>query len=118
MRMQPSLSILLAVLLLVATGCATTGPSGTTSAERSANDTPRQFAVASSTSVTGMSDDLPSEGCANPLIDPRDGTELRLKRSIMGKGDYDVPDGKYGVGPNELLRVDCSSGQPLKIVKR
>lgn len=118
--MQRSFSILLAVLLLVATGCAATGTSGSASmsADRSATDAPRKFAVASSTSVTGMSDDLPAEGCANPLIDPRDGTELRLMRSIMGKGDYEVPNGKYGVGSNELLRVDCSSGQPEKVVKR
>jgi hypothetical protein len=105
-------------LLLLVTGCATTTGSASTAADRSADDTPRQFVMASASSVSGMTDDLPADACANPLLDPRDRTELRLVRSIMGKGDYAVPNGKYGVGPDELLRVDCASGQPMKIVRR
>lgn len=56
--------------------------------------------------------------CLNPMRDPRDGAELRLVRSAAGRGDYEVPAGRYGVRPDELLRLDCSSGRPIGVVRR
>jgi hypothetical protein len=87
----------------------------------------------------------PDEACTVRLRDPRDSTtRLRLVRSqqVGGdltpntsrsptrdvvpnlppthrdfRGDYAVePPGRYGVGPGELLRLDCVSGRALGIV--
>ena len=86
----------------------------------------------------------PDEACTVRLRDPRDSTRLRLVRSqrVGGdqtpntarsttpdvapspptahrdfRGDYAVdPPGRYGVGPGELLRLSCISGQALGIV--
>jgi hypothetical protein len=58
------------------------------------------------------------ENCYNPLIDPRDQTRLQLIRSEGGHGDYAVPPGRYGVEPAFLLRVNCSTGVAIGIVKR
>lgn len=58
--------------------------------------------------------------CSNPIIDPRDGTELRLVRERQYRhGDY-LPDraGRYGVGRGELLRLDCNTGEIVGIVPR
>jgi hypothetical protein len=115
MRHRPA-ALFLATALLLLAGCATT--QAPAPVERVPNDAPRQFAVASATTVSGLSDDLPADRCPPSLIDPRDGTELRLVRSAMGKGDYAVPDGTYGIGPEELLRIDCSSGRAVKRVRR
>jgi len=65
----------------------------------------------------------PHEGepgtCRSPLVDPGDGTRLVLVRSLRGtRGDYEVPPGRYGVGRDELLRVDCSSGAVIGVVPR
>ena len=61
------------------------------------------------------------DSCRSPLIDPRDQTQIRIVRSGGSggghRGDYEVPAGRYGVGENELLRIECSSGEPLGIVR-
>lgn len=58
--------------------------------------------------------------CRSPLVDPRDQTRLRLVRSgpVGGShhGDYEVPGGRYGIGPDELLRIDCGTGRAVGIV--
>jgi hypothetical protein len=56
--------------------------------------------------------------CQNPLFDPADRTELRLVRSAHGRGDYEVPNGKYGVREAELLRLECGSGRTVGVVKK
>jgi hypothetical protein len=56
--------------------------------------------------------------CRSPMTDPRDGTTLRLVWSSGGLGEYEVPKGRYGVGADEVLRVDCASGKAIGIVKR
>lgn len=56
--------------------------------------------------------------CRTPLQDPNDGTRLTLDRSSAGQGDYVVPEGRYGVRPGELLRVECATGKALGIVRR
>lgn len=63
-------------------------------------------------------------GCRAHLADPTFGTQLTLVRSTDRGGapttywgDYQVtPIGRYGVGENELLRVDCRTGQAVGIV--
>ena len=80
---------------------------------RMAQDPPAQF-------VTEEGGPPPAYSCRSPLIDPRDQTRLRLVRSgavgATHQGDYEVPEGRYGVRTGELLRVDCSTGQALGIV--
>lgn len=56
--------------------------------------------------------------CVSPLVDPRDGTEIRFVRSTEGMADYEVPAGKYGVKNGELLRANCQNGKIIGIVKR
>lgn len=82
------------------------------SVSRVATATPAAFVLADGTA--GEESPL----CRNPLYDPADRTSVRLVRSEMGRGDYEVPDGKYGVGPGELLRLECGSGRPVGIVRR
>ncbi len=60
----------------------------------------------------------PGQGCRSPLFDPRDGARLRLIRSASDRGDYEAPEGRYGVNARELIRVNCYSGEVLGIVKR
>lgn len=56
--------------------------------------------------------------CHRPLEDPRDGTRLVMQRSGADVADYAVPSGRYGVAERELLRVRCSTREPLGIVRR
>ena len=58
------------------------------------------------------------EGCRSPLVDPRDGTRLKLVRSMGGRGDYEPEERRYGLSADELLRVDCASGRPVGAVPR
>ncbi|HUF50700.1 MAG TPA: hypothetical protein VMN60_07705 [Longimicrobiales bacterium] len=100
------------MLVALSTGCATVQE--TTDRElRAADDVPPAF-----TTEDGVA---PVQSCSNTLIDPRDQTRLRLMRSAdtggMYRGDYDVPSGKYGVGSQELLRINCATGEPLGIVR-
>ena len=61
-------------------------------------------------------------GCRTHLWDPRDRTALILVRSIALApsahwGDYTVtPPGRYGLGPDRLLRIDCATRRPLGAV--
>ena len=104
-----------AVLLpLIAAACASTSTFTPDPANlRMAQDAPAQF-------VTEDGTPPPADSCRSPLIDPRDQTRLRLVRSgsVGGahQGDYEVPEGRYGVRTGELLRIDCASGQALGIV--
>lgn len=56
--------------------------------------------------------------CHSPLVDPRDGTKLTMIRSANGMGDYAPPDGRYGVGTKELLRIECATGVAIGIVQK
>ncbi|HWA17170.1 MAG TPA: hypothetical protein VG817_12095 [Gemmatimonadales bacterium] len=106
----------LAVLGLV-TGCFSNNiPSGYRG--RTAENAPPRFETSSNVARIAPADTLPGSGCLSPLHDPRDGTKLILYRSYEGIGDYEVPDGKYGVGRRELLRIDCNTGEVRGIVGR
>jgi hypothetical protein len=104
-----------ACLALLMSGCSI-GMERTEASEavlRQAHDTPARF-----TTVDGV---MPEDACRTTIIDPRDQTSLRLARSaqhgMIYRGDYEVPDGRYGVGRGELLRVDCASGEVIGIVR-
>lgn len=61
----------------------------------------------------------PGGACRNPMVDPRDGTRLILfESSSDGRGLYEVPPGRYGVGEGRLLQIDCGTGRALGIVRR
>lgn len=100
-------------LLGMAGGCTTvqntlkTTPS---TIDRPASDIPGQFTLQSGALNSNAV-------CQGPLVDPRDKTLLQLVHADRGEGNYQVPDGKYGVGPGELLRVDCTTGRALGILK-
>jgi hypothetical protein len=87
-----------------------------------AKDLPDHFMVAVS-GVSQREEPRAGEGCRNPLVDPRDGTELNLVRSKDGIGDYQVLGdqyslaSRYGVDPRHYLRVDCATGKALGVVE-
>jgi hypothetical protein len=56
--------------------------------------------------------------CHSPLVDPSDGTRILMVRAENGYGDYVVPDGRYGVGKDDILRIQCSTGRPVGIFTR
>ena len=62
-------------------------------------------------------DTLAGAGCLSPMVDPRDGAQLRFVFSAS-YGDYEVPAGRYGASANELLRLDCNTGRVIGIVRR
>lgn len=104
---------LASVALLLAAACAASSAPFGGMEVRPADDTPPAFATEDGT--------IPVEACRSPLVDPRDQTRLRLIRSApLGAthyGDYEVPvTGRYGVGRDELLRVNCETGQALGVV--
>lgn len=78
---------------------------------RTAEDLPTRFEIPGGVSWGGTS-------CSNPIIDPVDGSELVLVQSHAGLGDYSVESGKYGVGRGELLRINCTTGEVIGIIKR
>lgn len=105
-----------AVALAALAGCAVGG--GTMSAVlRPAELTPPRFEPELA-ELRLPADTIAGGGCRSPLHDPRDGTEIRFVRSAAGVGDYHVPSGRYGVGPGELLRVECNTGRAIGIVRR
>ena len=109
---------LLTIAALGALACACSTGMGTRHVSGAATDAPDRFQVLDVAS--GSRRDVgPGPDCASPLVDPRDGTQLRLERSSGGQGDYAVATaGRYGLAPDELLRVDCGSGAALGKVAR
>lgn len=85
-------------------------PSDTTA--RIATDIPVQFLPAPESGLDPLR-------CKEVLLDPRNDTELTLVRSRGGRrGDYAVPGGRYGVGSEELLRINCRDNTVIGIVSR
>lgn len=62
-------------------------------------------------------DTIAGPGCVSPMVDPRDGTEVRFIYSTS-YGDYEVPRGRYGAGAGELLRLECNTGNVIGLVRR
>jgi hypothetical protein len=109
----PTRALILAVVGTL--GCASSHVEGFPSdaSVRPLTDAPTQFAVSASAGTR-----LPTDICQSPLFDQRDGTTLRLERSVPGRGDYDVPTGHYGAQAGDLVRVDCRTLQPIGLVRR
>ena len=78
---------------------------------RPAENTPETFLTPAGVSLDGNS-------CKSPMIDARDGTKIIMVSAEDGAGNYSVPEGKYGVGKGELLRLDCATGKVLGIIKK
>jgi hypothetical protein len=111
----------LAVLVLALAGCASTsGKDMSGPVVGAALDAPDHFMVARS--GIGKFEEPKADGaCRNPMVDPRNKTELLLRRSAGGKGDYGVDlgvygGGKYGMTTQQLLRIDCATGKAIGIV--
>lgn len=124
--------LLFAPLAGMLAACALGSSSFTTLPTRAATGVPERFVPATP----------PAEGsrpaCASPMLDPRDDTPLVLVRSGYLEaaagvrydpqdggdpgarlvGDYRVDGARYGVGPEELLRLDCRTGRPIGVVPR
>lgn len=67
----------------------------------------------------GAGAQLSPAACLSHLQDPTWDVRLELVRSDAGLGDYRVlPNGRYGVAANELLRVTCATGVPRGAVPR
>lgn len=103
----------IAVVSTFLVACATTGSGMGASVLRPALDTPNRFGFPGDPSGAGS-----ATACRSPLEDIRDGTHIVMHRSAAGVADYVVPIGRYGVGEGELLRVSCSTGAPIGIVRR
>lgn len=104
--------------LVVSAGACALGRSGDFPPDaqaRPAVDVPAQFTLAAPPEAVQGPDAAP---CTSPAVDPRDGTRLVLVRSRSGRGDYEAPAGKYGVGAAELLRLDCATGRAIGVVAR
>jgi len=96
------------VSLSLLTACGRTTDMFSVAPLRQAEGVPARFEL--------PADTLRGNACYSPMRDPRDGTEIRMERAQAPRADYAVPPGRYGVGPNELLRLDCRTGQALGIV--
>jgi hypothetical protein len=103
------------LILLLVTGCGTSRSIPPDTVARPPSGLPDHFVF----DAAGLErDSIAGMKCYSPLMDLRDRTHLVLVRSAKGRGDYAVPDGHYGVGPNDLLRVDCRSMGVIGIVPR
>ena len=102
----------------LAGGCATglSGSFPTDATARSASGTPLRFEPVDRAARLTPADTIAGNGCLNPMVDPRDNTQLRLVRAIAPRGDYAAPPGRYGARAGELLRLDCNTGRVIGVV--
>jgi hypothetical protein len=109
----------LAHILLVTLGCASGRVSGNRDVlpVRPASDVPARFEPRDAAMRLVPGDTIAGPGCLSPMVDPRDGTELRFISSKW-YGDYAVPSGRYGARPGEVLRLECNTGRVIGLVPR
>lgn len=81
-------------------------------------DAPAHFVPADSTKTLVRADTSSAAPCISPMKDPRTGVAIILVRSENGVGDYLAPSGSYGIPDGQLLRLECSSGEVLGLVRR
>ncbi len=107
------------VTLLVLVGACGQNSSGFPSATplRAGTDLPAQFEPPPGFGRLSLTDTIAGNACLSPMHDPRNNMEIEMVRAAQGQADYRVPDGRYGVGAGQLLRLDCNTGRPLGIVK-
>jgi hypothetical protein len=108
---RPALSTIVLLALCTVASCVT-GAGATFDGPilRAATDTPEAFTFATPPMVPAA--------CTSPAVDPRDGTAITFVRAAGGIGDFQVPEGHYGVRSGELLRIRCGSGEPIGVVQR
>lgn len=98
------------MLLFVSGGCS--------SSQSFSGKSMRESTLAPAKFTTKAGVNFGESACKSPLVDPTDGIEITLVESVKGVGDYEVPSGKYGMKANELLRINCQTGEVLGIVKK
>ncbi|MFH4965503.1 hypothetical protein V8G69_10915 [Gaetbulibacter sp. M235] len=104
-------SLIAFTFFILTIGCSAFQNSGNSNLViRQAENTPENFLPAKGLSLNDNS-------CINPMIDPRDGTQLIMVSSNNGMANYKVSPYKYGLRKGELLRVDCKTGIAVGIVK-
>lgn len=111
----------LPLVLLACTACATGGMMDTfppDSAARPATEVPERFEPVDPAARLAAGDTISGAGCRSPMVDPRDGTQIRFIRSVGARGDYEVPNGRYGTGTAGVLRLDCNTGRAIGVVPR
>ena len=105
-------SILNISLFLILVGCGASNTFEDDDVLRVGYDTPEKFRPPSGVVLSG-------ESCKNPMIDPRNGLSLTMVRSTSaGFADYEVPNQRYGVSKEELLRLNCATGEVVGVVRR
>jgi len=104
-----------AAVLVTACSIGMSGPGGVL---RNAENVPNHFEPKNPDARIIPPDTIAGSGCLSPMVDPRDGTEIGFLRSGDGYADYATPNGMYGVGRNELLRLECNTGRVLGVVRR
>ena len=111
--MNTRFKLILPVLLLLIVSCGTSVNNSFRAADvvRQPVGAPQRFEAPAGVVFDEFS-------CKSPLTDPQTGVVLRLVRSGSGFGDYDLPMGEYGVAGNELLRIKCSTGEVVGVVKK
>ena len=115
MRRSKATGVLVSMLWMA--GCSL-GLTGGGNVVRDAEDVPNHFEPKNPDNRILPADTIAGSGCLNPMVDPRDGTEVGMLRSDQGSADYAVPGRMYGVGTGELLRIECNTGRVLGIVRR
>lgn len=118
-RLTGLLSLVSAQVLLVTLGCAGRAVSGNrdTLPARAASDVPVRFEPRDAAMRLVPGDTIAGPGCLSPMMDPRDRTEIRFISSTR-YGDYEVPAGRYGARPGEVLRLECNTGRVIGLVPR
>ena len=82
---------------------------------RPAVGTPARFLF----DASAVSDTSDVTDCRTPLLDPQDGSRITRVRSVRDRrADYAVTGGRYGVGPRDLLRINCQTNAVVGIVPR
>lgn len=111
------LSLLLGAFLSLSLGCASRTILASDHWAQPAENVPEHFMVGKYNGFE-MTEPIVDDGCRSPMIDPRDSTKVSLFRSFNGRGDYEVPEGKYGVKKGQILRLDCASGKVVGIFEK
>ena len=105
-------------LALASWGCASTSDFAPGQRLAPVVDGPPRFEPQRADLRLAQGDTLAGRGCVSPLVDPRDGTILRMVRSAETLGDYEAPAGRYGTGETHLVRVVCNTGAPAGLAPR
>ena len=119
-RTIPHAAVWMLAMAPAACGYAGSGPASMEPASRArpAVSAPSRFEPADPALRLPPADTLAGGGCLTPMVDPRDGVRVVLVRSWRDDGDYEPPEGRYGVAGSELLRLRCNTGALVGVVRR